>query len=155
MADFDFFDLPSERQIFRYHNGTATIAADPLALQDGLVSFKDFDLDSNLRLLKLAAPEAADEQRKAAVEVVEVIRKVFNVPEYAETDGKPSGLTRSECLSLLGNFLRYLAHLKKSTAPLPTSPPSTASEGQAATPSSADYSSTATEPSSATASASL
>jgi len=104
-----------ERMIFRYHNGTKQIAADPLVIQRKLLSQKDVDLDSEFRL----AVSDTKESLAAISRVVDVIRFSFGVkPLDPETE---EGLTDTECLQLMASYAEFLNELKKKASLSPIS----------------------------------
>jgi len=96
-----------ERLIFRYHNGSKQIAADPLVIQRKILSQKNIDLDSEFRIAVSDTKESLD----AISRVVGVIRSAFGVKELdPETE---EGLTDTECLQLMASYAEFLNELKK------------------------------------------
>lgn len=108
------------RGIFRFWDGSRARGVDPLEILRGLYEIKGFDVESTPKLL-----EAPDQRTRleATRDIAAAVRSVFLVPRL---DNR--GLTETECVELLADFLDYCEDLKKNIKETPTSQPSTASE---------------------------
>lgn len=92
-----------ERYIFRYHDGLADKAADPMAAWLALEGHSEFVPDRDME--RLAKGDAT-----AIPPTVAAAREAFTLPTLAD-----GGLTDLECLELLTRFYDFLGELKKST----------------------------------------
>lgn len=125
------------RAIFVYWDGLRIRRIDPIAAFRALKTHPTFDPDTHLALADLGDLDAIKV-------TLEATRDVFGITAFTDKTG---GLIDDETLALIGDFFEYLASLKKSGRPSPTSSASTA-PGQSppanSTPpsASADYSST-------------
>ncbi len=129
----------NERQIFRYFNGTRTIAADPLVLSRELAR-QCPDLDKIVLLLKLPesaagipenlARQALDHRDRALVQLVRVTRSVFRIADF-DQDG--AGLTERECLALLASYQEFVTQVQEDALPLAIGPGDTGSPAQSIT----------------------
>ena len=137
---------PKERKIFSYFDGERTVKADPLALYKRVMD-KGPSLSIDIAVSSSQSKDAA----KAQKELVENIRKIFNVKSLTNEIECVGTLTDTEVLNLLDMFMDYTADVKKNSKTLPTTatttPLSTTSKNDQATTSTMDSGSTKTEPS--------
>lgn len=117
---------PEERSIYRYNNGSANVAADPLLILRKLKSIPGLSLQDDMKLAA-AEDEAFAKDAEAAIgRLAEAVRQAFNVPAFAENgDGQRTGLMESECLQLLIHFSNFIGGLAKAAGPFPSSPENT------------------------------
>lgn len=116
------------RSIYKYHNGTKYVLADPLAIYRTLASFPDIDLDRDLKVLGLAfRPNPATDPglEKEIVgtfgRLIGAIRQAFKVSEFqVQEDGTPIGLTEEECMLLLADYADFIDGVKKKDVKQPT-----------------------------------
>lgn len=144
---------PRERLIYRYFNGSEVVAADPFPLQMGLLEKEGLDQDLKIMSSQSIPLTGENGTLGTVVEIVNHVRKVFQVEPYKNANGKESGLTDKECLELLGHFFGWLMTQKKSMPDSPTSWPTMASapsvDAASATPNTSASSATVPEPSAA------
>ncbi len=112
------------RLLFRFHDGRGWRAIDPLLAVMALNEHQEYRGDLHPRLVEQGDPEAIQITLRA-------VKQVFAVEDYEPATRL--GLTLGEQLHLLYTFSRYLELLKKSTAPWPTAPRSTASTSDRST----------------------
>lgn len=137
-------DRGGERVVFRYHDGTARVGADPLRLRAGLdAAFPEWAAAVGQVLEVEAAAgsglplgekiEADLERRREELtgKLIAAVRAAFAVPEFREVRGRRSGLTDLECIDLLCDYLDWVSDLMEETRSFRTTPPST---GSAASP---------------------
>lgn len=135
---------PKERKIFSYFDGKRTVQADPLALYKRVMD-KGPSLSIDIAVSQSQSKDAA----KAQKELVENIRKIFNI-EFLTNEIECEGtLTDVEVLNLLDMFMDYTADVKKNSKtslimPTTTLPSSTSKDDQA-TINTSDSGSTKTE----------
>lgn len=108
-----------ERNIFRFWDGSVQRGIDPLMVANKLLH--DVDIEADMKLASVTCPET----EAALGRIADRVRDVFGIPAFTERDGKSSGLTIDEALSLLVRFNNYLADLKKKLDPSLTLPPAT------------------------------
>lgn len=108
----DEFDLysPKLRRIFRYFDGAAVIARDPMSLFKNVMAVGP-ELDADMKI----ANSTMKGNLEAHGEMVNKIRDIFAVKKLED-----GGLGDLECVELLSKFLSYVATLKKNSSPLPT-----------------------------------
>jgi hypothetical protein len=117
--------------VFRYHDGRRTVAADPLALKAGLDrACPEWarQAEELLAAEKVAAagldmgPQVAadlDRRRAAlAADLIRATRAAFGLAEYAA-----GGRTDLGCLSVLAEYLAWVAGAMEDSRPLPTGVP--------------------------------
>lgn len=123
-----------DREIFSYRDGTRQRWADPLVIQREL----DKQGGPNWSALSLvvtvpagemfskmpaeAQVQAVKESNEATDELAKLARAVFGCQALSDANGKPEGLTDSECLMLLARFIAFLADLEAAARPLSRSP---------------------------------
>lgn len=107
---------PTERLIYRYHDGERDRRGDPLELLRRLTGREGLSLEVDAKLATGATPEAP----KALGRLVDAVRDVFGVKSLDQ-----GGMTEAECLGLLFHFMQYIAEVQRDFSPLPTSPPPT------------------------------
>lgn len=101
---YDYW-TPGERMIFRYFNGSKTVAADPLVLYKRMMEvWPELSIDINVSISPLK--EAPEAHNKA----VQKIRKIFAVGTLEE-----GGLTDVECFQILEQFQTYSGWVKKNS----------------------------------------
>jgi hypothetical protein len=108
---------PEKRKIFRFWDGSKTVAVEPLKVQRALTSLDGVDLEQDAKMLGLESPMAQEAAAAAFDRLVKAVRTVFNVPDFKEENGVETGLTDAEALQLLAQYCGYLSELKNSTAP--------------------------------------
>jgi hypothetical protein len=105
-----------ERCIYKYWNGTKTVACDPLAVHRRLLMFPEFDLETDMKLLQQVTNQRA--MLEAFERLVKAARHAFKVAEFAEDDqGVQTGLEDSGVLELLFDFGQWMQDLKNAQAP--------------------------------------
>lgn len=141
---------PEEMQIYRYWNGTRTVAADPVALYKRVMDVgPELAVDMKVSVSPLKDAGAAYEK------MVAKIRGIFNLPPLKDGIEVDGTLSDAAAASLLDDFLGWCEQLKKNLSPTPTSAeatsPSTASTREDGPPTSntSASGSTASEPSTA------
>ena len=140
---------PSERKIFKYHNGVKVVGIDPLEADMRLGSV---DLNWEERYLTLnlgVAPNATPQQREEALAAVEEMtvaaKKVFRLKDYEiDDEGNETGLTTIEVQELLGAFVAWKEEVRSFFAPTPTSLPPTELGSAEVTANTADCGGTST-----------
>lgn len=138
--------LNRQRNIFRFWNGSRECRADPLAV------WRSINADPEFSLIK--HPEMIDAGDMDAIRIgVATVRRIFSIPSLEK-----GGLTEQECLDLLIDFFDYTAALKKNInlpltlrSPMASEPLQQPTAVTSTTRPPADLSSTAIEPSDATA----
>lgn len=125
------------RSIFQYNDGERDVFGDPLMLRDRLFTVSQGEF-WNLRK-KVAAIDAAKDDATIIMEgiaarghLVEIARATFSMAAYDPTTGK--GALAEQCLATTELFLHFLDQKKTSSAPPPTTFPSTASIPPTPTP---------------------
>lgn len=109
----------TERQIYRWNDGTQDHWADPVATYRKLIKTPELNLAADLQAF---ANDPDSKAGAAALEhMVEAGRMAFDAKPY---DGK-EGLLDAEVIGLVMDFLSYLHTLKKKVESTPTSPPPT------------------------------
>ena len=136
---------PKERRIFKFFDGSRNRGIDPLEAD---IALEAVDLDWEAQFTQMQLGKAA-----AATAIVDAARAVFKLAPYElADDGSESGLTASEVLDLLGNFIVWRADTRNFIAPPATSQPSTdgvaalTESGTASTSTSTEKSSVAVSP---------
>jgi hypothetical protein len=105
-----------ERCIFKFWNGERNIGGDPLAIQRKLITFPDFNLEVDLKLLQLANEESLN----AFDRLVRAARHAFKVKDFeVDEDGNESGLLDTEMIELIVDFGTFLTDVKKNIEPSP------------------------------------
>lgn len=108
-----------ERGIFKYHNGTRDVCADPLAIQRKLIkALNGQDLDVLFNNVDKGEGSLVEDSIDT---VLAVTRQAFNVSPLDE-DG--NGLTEKETWALLLSWLDFMAQVKKNGESTPNLPPS-------------------------------
>lgn len=116
----------SERQIYRFHDGTRERRVDPIVILRRLNAVPGLALDDDLALAAVSdkGPEYAVEAEKATARLVAAARAAFGLPTPADPESVDvEGLTESECLMLLTHFGNYLGGLAESSRPLSSGEP--------------------------------
>lgn len=114
---------PSERLIYRYWNGSRQVAVDPVAVSRKLARIDDFNIDRDIQIAASGIPDAVVSLGR----LVSAARDVFDLEPFAEDDrGRPVGLTETQTVELLANFLTWLGEAQSDADPLPASPVPTA-----------------------------
>jgi hypothetical protein len=103
------------RQIFRFSDGTRARYADPIAIMRAMASHPKLNLEVHLEQLASDQPEL---QNDASAIVVEATREIFGVEAFS--DANRDGLTETETIDLLNQFLTYVDGLKKNGNGQPT-----------------------------------
>ena len=98
-----------KRLIFRYHDGTRNVGADPIEVSIAMHAHPKF--------LYRHLHEAVDGNLESQTIVSDMACEIFNVKPLSP-DGK-TGLTRAELLALVMAFDLYRIALKKNIEPLP------------------------------------
>lgn len=98
-----------QRNIFRYHNGIRWVKADPLEINERLETDPEVD-DYRAKFKAVVRGEL-----EATTEFDGLLRRVFGLPLYH--DGH--GLTKLEAFELFGQWLEFVADLKKTLGDLP------------------------------------
>ena len=111
---YDLF-RPQERFIYRYFDGTKTVAVDPLPVYKRIMAVGP-ELTVDAKVSRSASKEAS----KAHDGLISKIRVIFDLKPLSD-----GGLTEIEACTLLDHFLSYCDALKKNINPPPTSPPGT------------------------------
>ncbi len=129
------------RAIFRYWDGRAFRAADPLAVYRKLATHSRFDWERHPKEIDAGDAEATETTLAA-------VREVFRVTPFDTL--KRTGLTEAETLTLLIDFVGYLGLLKKSIRlpPIsrrPTVPASSPTTNEPTTSATSDSGSTSPE----------
>lgn len=101
---------PTERDIFRFHDGQRQRAIDPMKVWFAMWSEEDIDLG---RLLD----RMAENELEAVKELLPIARKWFGIQEFNEDD--ESGMTDLEFCPILNSWFDYLFDLKKKRGQLP------------------------------------
>ena len=113
---------PSDRYIFRFHDGVRWRLADPIAVSIALDNVPNFHPCETPRLLA-----TADDPRhmlQLTEQIADAVREAFGLPDFDN-----GGLTHLECLELLAAFDDFQNGLKKSINPSPILPPPTELKG--------------------------
>jgi len=111
--------VPSERDIFKYWDGTKNRYVDPLKIWNFMWN-EDEDVQKEFA-------RVAQNELEATTLMVQLARKWFDIPPYSceEVDGadgvqlKHTGLTDLEICNVLRDYLQYTNELKKKLGPLP------------------------------------
>jgi len=107
---------PEERQIFRYHNGTKVVCADPMVLYRRFL--KSVGGEQTLGDLEKHIHSGNDQLAEEATgRLLVAIQGAFNLQPL---DEEGQGTTESEQLKAYFDFLQYLAESKKKAATPPT-----------------------------------
>ena len=109
--------LNRHRLLFRFWNGSRFVSADPFILFRRLINTDKFDVENDLKKLKIPDPKIIAEKIGF---ISEGIREIFDVPPYEK-----GGLTELECVQLLMEFSTFLDRVKKNGASSLISLPST------------------------------
>lgn len=119
------FSRRNDRLLFGYWDGSQQRRIDPLVAWRGIHNHPDCNWVADMRmaanpLLKDGSSfYPVEEVRAAEDRLLALIRDVFGVREWQEDQ---PGLTIDETNELLGNFIQYVADLKKKRNPSPTPP---------------------------------
>jgi hypothetical protein len=122
--------MHKERNIYEYTEGPEQLRLDPMAIQRKFTAYPD--LIANLGVIQLAQElkptkdeRQAQENRKiladadkATAEVIEAVRKVFDLKPYNGQD--ETGWMDEEVIALFSHFCGWLDNLKKKQNPTPT-----------------------------------
>lgn len=102
-----------ERAIYRFDDGSGKPrAVDPLSIIRKLGNVEGLALQSDLQMSGVTDSAMRKESDAATFRLIAAAREVFGVAEWSEdAEGKASGLTDSETLSLLVNFINYYGRL--------------------------------------------
>ena len=101
---------PTERDIFRFHDGTRQRAMDPMKIWAAMWSSDDIDIGKSLDRM-------AQNELEAVTELLPHARKWLSVPEFNEAD--ETGMTDLEFCRVLYQWLNYVIELKKKRGQLP------------------------------------
>ena len=101
---------PSERIIYRYHDGTKWVRADPMVLWKRLM-----ERGPAISIDTQVASSPSKDAKKAHDALIANIRLIFDLAPLNE-----GGLTEQESADLLDHFLIYTQSLKKKANLLPT-----------------------------------
>lgn len=117
----------SQRAIYRFDDGSGKPrAVDPLGIIRKLGEVEGLALQPDLELSAVTDAAMRKESDDATFRLIAAAREVFGVAEWSEdADGKQSGLTDSESLSLLVNFINFYGRLAEAGAGFPNSSEST------------------------------
>lgn len=99
---------PTERDIFKFWDGSESRLIDPLPVWYRLWQTEDIDTLMN---------RAANNEMEAAADLVRVARDLFGLADYDPNTG--AGLTELEVQRVFMQFLQYCDELKKKHGPLP------------------------------------
>jgi len=158
---------PEQRNIFEYHNGETKVYGDPLALRQEIFIETRGDPDSLPRRIFInlgrrlclscqsklsrsesipddceqcsyATPQELLDAKAAEKQLVELVRKVFEMKKFDPVTGK--GATVENCLMTWKLFIRFLFSEKKNTVNSQTASTSSAGppDSQTVTPSMSD-----------------
>lgn len=98
---------PAEMLIYRYWNGKADVAADPLTLYKKMMA-KGPELNIDMKIATSAHSDAG----KAHDSMLVKIREIFDVKPFEE-----GGLTQLATIELLDDFLIFCDRVKKNGSP--------------------------------------
>lgn len=101
---------PTERDIFRFHDGTRQRAMDPMKIWAAM--WLDDDIDIGKLLDRMATNEL-----EAVVELLPRARKWLQVPEFNEED--ETGMTDLEFCRVMYAWLNFVIDIKKKRGQLP------------------------------------
>lgn len=118
---------PSERAIYRFHNGTEVVAVDPLAVLRKIEAVDGLALKEDLQIAAAEGEEFQADANAAVGRLVAAAREALGVKPFAEVQGKQWGLTDSESLALLVDFVTFVGGLAREAVPFASSPAPTAS----------------------------
>lgn len=113
---------PEERKIFRYHNGSRWIEADPAPLWERLMD-KSAELGANFK----AAAVPSKWQQEANRNVIKYLREVFEIAPLEDGWKMPTegSLTGEQVVELFNVFMTFCGCVKKNSSPGPTLPETT------------------------------
>ena len=101
---------PSERDIFRFHDGTKDRSADPMKIWFAMWADEEIDLEKTLARF-------ATNELEAVKDLIAKARVWIGVSDYNEVDG--SGLTDLEFCQVWWQWLDFISALKKKRGQLP------------------------------------
>jgi len=110
--------MQSERDIFKYFDGTKDRFADPLVIHRKMFIDSEVDLDelNTLRNYTGDNEEMAKDAKQAQADFCAFIAEVFDVPQFQESDESESGtvgLMENELDALARSFLDFCNEVKK------------------------------------------
>ncbi len=100
----------TERDIFRFHDGTKDRAADPMKIWFAMWADETIDLESAIKRFEANEMEAVQE-------LIGRARVWIGIPEFNEADG--TGLTDLEFCRVWWQWLNFVVELKKKRGQLP------------------------------------
>lgn len=120
----------NKRFIFSYFDGSHIRWADPLVIGSNLerICPKYYELFQLLAEEKspIPGPLRIEQQKRkleATDEIIKAVQDAFEVERFKDVSGKISGLTKTEMVALLSQFLEFMGGLSGgSAAPLSRSP---------------------------------
>jgi hypothetical protein len=111
-------EILKERMIFRYHDGERVRYADPIVLQ---IKLEEEALEwEEFVNLQQKMEQTGQADMAALSKMISIGRKVFDIQEVHEVDGKLVGKTLLEVLDILADFMLFIASLKKMDESSPT-----------------------------------
>lgn len=113
----------TERQIYRYHDGSSVRAVDPLAIVQKLNDATGHALNADLKLASISDAMCAKEADDATGRLIHAARQAFDLKPFSESaDGTQAGLTDAEAFKLLVHFVSFVGGLQKAAVPFLNSP---------------------------------
>jgi hypothetical protein len=103
-------EQPTERDIFRFHDGTRQRAMDPLKIWTAMWS------DENIDVAKLL-DRMSHNELESVNELIASARTWLKVPDYNEDDN--TGMTDLEFCQVMYQWFEYVIQLKKKLGQLP------------------------------------
>ena len=103
---------PAERAIYPFYNGVKLVKVDPLPLYKAVMS-KGAELSVDMKV----SLSPMKDNVKAHNNLVKSIREIFSVKSFEE-----GGLTETETIDLLSDFLDWCDSVKKNLNPIQTTP---------------------------------
>ena len=100
--------LNRHRLLFRFWDGSRFVSSDPFILFRKLINTDKFDVEEDIKKLRIPDPKIVSEKIGF---IAEGIREIFDLPPYEK-----GGLTELECVQLLIEFSTFLDRVKKNGA---------------------------------------
>lgn len=144
-----------DRLIFRYRDGEAKRAADPIAVEQTMVKVLGREWLADLRTLSTPTPrgvmgeqleEIEERRERIRQRTLDAVCVAFGVTRFKDDKGRISGLTEVELFDLLGGYLRFCNALRELARPFVTAQSrASPSTGSRPTASGSEPTSTASE----------
>jgi hypothetical protein len=114
------------QRIFTYTRNGIALHADPVAVHRAFTRALGGDPEPTLKAACAEGDSPADRLRRLDAEekLAAAARTAFDLPAFDPATGQ--GCMEDECLDVLWDWLAWLQKKSVTTAPTPTSPPSTA-----------------------------